>query len=47
MQARQMEQMNRQLSTELEKLRYEKNLSENKYQQKLNFEEETIAQFQK
>jgi hypothetical protein len=38
---------NRQLSTEAEKLRYEKNIHENKYLQKVSFEEDAIAQFQK
>jgi len=47
MQVRQMESQNRQLSNEVEKLRYEKNIHENKYMQKVSYEEETIAQFQK
>lgn len=39
MQVRQMETQNRQLSNEVERLRYEKNISENKYMQKMTYEE--------
>jgi hypothetical protein len=44
---KQLEYQNRQLSTEAERLRYEKNIHENKYMQKVSYEEETILQFQK
>lgn len=47
MQVKQIEYQNRQLSTEAEKLRYEKNLNDNKYLQKMSYEEETLNQFQK
>lgn len=36
-QVRQLETQNRQLSTEVEKLKYEKSFSETKYLQKMNF----------
>lgn len=42
-----MESQNRQLSNEIEKLKYEKNINETKYHQKVSSEEEAISQFQK
>ena len=47
LQIKQLELQNRQLSTEAEKLKYEKNIQDNKYLQKITLEEDTIAQFQK
>lgn len=46
-QVRQLEAKNRSLSSEVEQLLYEKTYSENKFMQKMNFEEETLAQFHK
>jgi hypothetical protein len=47
MQVKQLEYQNRQLSTEAERLRYEKNIHENKYMQRASYEEEAMLQFQK
>ena len=46
-QVRQLEAKNRTLTSEVEQLLYEKSYSENKFIQKMNFEEETLAQFHK
>ena len=47
MQVRQMESQNRQLSNDIETLRYKKNVHETKYHQKVSSEEDAISQFQK
>ena len=47
MQVRQMESQNRQLSNDIEKLKYEKNINEHKFYQRFSSEEESIANLQK
>ena len=46
-QVRQLESQNRSLNSEVDRLTQERIISENKYMQKLNYEEETLSQFQK
>jgi hypothetical protein len=46
-QVRHLESQNRSLNSEVDRLTQERVISENKYRQKLNYEEETLNQFQK